>query len=68
MVGKIARVYIRDASLTSPFPNITLSTLAKDASGLLIIALAKYRTILNSFPQWPLADQNSVGYGAEPVG
>lgn len=68
MVGKIAHVYIRDVSLTSPFPSITLSTLAKDASHLLIIALAKYRTILNSFHQWPLADRNGMGYRAEPVG
>lgn len=67
MVGKIARVYIQDVSLTSPFPNITLSTLAKDASCLLIIALAKYRKMLNSFHQWPLADRNSAGYRAEPV-
>lgn len=68
MVGKIAHVYIRDVSLTSPFSNTTLSTLAKDASRLLIIALAKYRTILNSLHQWPLADRNSAGYRAEPVG
>jgi len=68
MVGKIAHVYIWNVSLTSAFPDITLSTLAKDASHLLIIALAKYRTILKSFHQWPLADQNSVGYRAEPVG
>lgn len=63
VIGKTAHVYIQYVSVISPFAHIRLSTLAKDASGLVIVALAKSRAPLNSFHQWPLADHSSRAWG-----
>lgn len=45
MVGKTARVYIHDVSLTSPFPDITLSSWAKEWPHILVVAIAKQNNI-----------------------